>query len=170
MAAEMSVPESDLGLVRVGRVAAFKLNAFPTTTFEGAVERIGTQTRGRCRRAVFSGARGVRKRRRPRPGWHGGPGTNSRRGWMVSERVVSIGICLVARSVQLVVARNLDLAALRDEHDQTADTFLSYCDASYAVLVGCADTPPLRLRTRAARVPRAGTRQPKPPGLQIRHG
>jgi multidrug resistance efflux pump len=44
MAAEMSVPETDLGLVRLGKNVALKLNAFPTQTFEGAVERIGEQT------------------------------------------------------------------------------------------------------------------------------
>jgi RND family efflux transporter MFP subunit len=45
MAAEMSVPESDLGLLRVGRSVALKLNAFPTDTFTGTLERIGAQTR-----------------------------------------------------------------------------------------------------------------------------
>jgi RND family efflux transporter MFP subunit len=44
MAAEMSVPENDLGLVRAGKPAALKLNAFPTTTFQGTVERIGAKT------------------------------------------------------------------------------------------------------------------------------
>ncbi len=43
MAAEMSVAESDLGLVRTGERVALKLNAFPTATFEGTVERIGAQ-------------------------------------------------------------------------------------------------------------------------------
>ena len=45
MALEMSVPESDLGLLRQGKNVALKLNAFPTKTFEGTVERIGAQTR-----------------------------------------------------------------------------------------------------------------------------
>jgi RND family efflux transporter MFP subunit len=45
MAAEISVPESDLGLVRPGRTAALKFNAFPTITFAGTIERIGTETR-----------------------------------------------------------------------------------------------------------------------------
>lgn len=44
MAAEMSVEESDLGLVRQGRTVALKLNAFPTVTFRGTVERLGAQT------------------------------------------------------------------------------------------------------------------------------
>ena len=44
MAAEMSVEESDLGLVRQGKKVALKLNAFPTETFQGTVERIGAQT------------------------------------------------------------------------------------------------------------------------------
>jgi RND family efflux transporter MFP subunit len=44
MAAEMSVGESDLGLVRQGKKVALKLNAYPTETFEGTVERIGAQT------------------------------------------------------------------------------------------------------------------------------
>jgi RND family efflux transporter MFP subunit len=45
MALEMSVPESDLGLLRVGKNVSLKLNAFPTSTFRGTVERIGAQTR-----------------------------------------------------------------------------------------------------------------------------
>jgi len=45
MATEMSVPETDLGLLRLGRRVALKLNAFPTTTFSGTLERIGAQTR-----------------------------------------------------------------------------------------------------------------------------
>jgi membrane fusion protein (multidrug efflux system) len=44
MAAEMSVPETDLPLVHPGKEVALKLNAFPTTTFRGTVERIGAQT------------------------------------------------------------------------------------------------------------------------------
>jgi hypothetical protein len=45
MAAEISVAETDLSLVRLGKNVALKLNAFPTMTFEGSVERIGAQTR-----------------------------------------------------------------------------------------------------------------------------
>jgi RND family efflux transporter MFP subunit len=45
MALEMSVPESDLALLKPGKNVALKLNAFPTKTFEGTVERIGAQTR-----------------------------------------------------------------------------------------------------------------------------
>ena len=44
MAAEMSVPETDLALVRPGKEVALKLNAFPTATFFGTVDRIGAQT------------------------------------------------------------------------------------------------------------------------------
>lgn len=53
MAAEMSVPESDLGLVRPGRNATLKLNAFPTFTFEGTVERIGAQTKSDAGQQYF---------------------------------------------------------------------------------------------------------------------
>jgi RND family efflux transporter MFP subunit len=44
MAAEMSVPEGDLALVQPGKKVALKLNAYPTTTFDGEVDRIGAQT------------------------------------------------------------------------------------------------------------------------------
>jgi RND family efflux transporter MFP subunit len=44
MAAEMSVPENDLGLVQPGKKVLVKLNAYPTTTFGGEVDRIGAQT------------------------------------------------------------------------------------------------------------------------------
>jgi GAF domain-containing protein len=45
MAAEMSVPETDLPLLRSGNHVALKLNAYPATTFHGVVERIGAQTK-----------------------------------------------------------------------------------------------------------------------------
>jgi GAF domain-containing protein/biotin carboxyl carrier protein len=45
MAAEMSVPETDLPLIRAGNFASLKLNAFPSTTFRGVVERIGAQSK-----------------------------------------------------------------------------------------------------------------------------
>jgi len=53
MAAEMSVPEDDLGLVRPGRSVALKFNAFPTATFEGTVERIGAQTKSDAGQQYF---------------------------------------------------------------------------------------------------------------------
>jgi len=65
MAIEMSVPETDLGLVRTGRAVALKLNAFPTSTFTGIVERIGEQTRAEAGeqyflvRAVFNNSEGL---------------------------------------------------------------------------------------------------------------
>jgi RND family efflux transporter MFP subunit len=46
MAIELSVPETDLGLVKPGAVTALKLNAFPTVTFHGAVDRLGASTHG----------------------------------------------------------------------------------------------------------------------------
>lgn len=45
MAAEMSIPETDLPLLRPGSHVALKLNAYPSTTFAGAVEQIGAQTK-----------------------------------------------------------------------------------------------------------------------------
>jgi len=45
LAAEMSVPETDLGLVEPGDRVALKFNARPMTTFVGTVDRIGAQTR-----------------------------------------------------------------------------------------------------------------------------
>ncbi|MGB0036067.1 MAG: efflux RND transporter periplasmic adaptor subunit [Candidatus Acidiferrales bacterium] len=53
MAAEMSVPETDLGLVRPGKNVDLKLNAFPTKTFEGTVERIGAQTHSEAGEQYF---------------------------------------------------------------------------------------------------------------------
>jgi hypothetical protein len=84
MAIEMSVPETDLGLVRTGRAVALKLNAFPTSTFTGIVERIGEQTRAEAGeqyflvRAVFNNSEGLardgmvgRARIRAGGGWFG---------------------------------------------------------------------------------------------------
>ena len=65
MAAEMSVPEMDLELVRPGNTVAMKLNAFPTDTFHGTVERLGAQTQAVegdqyfLVRAVFNNPRGM---------------------------------------------------------------------------------------------------------------
>ena len=65
MATEMSVPEADFGLVRTGKPVALKLNAFPTATFAGTVERIGEQTRAEAGeqyflvRAVFDNSEGL---------------------------------------------------------------------------------------------------------------
>jgi multidrug resistance efflux pump len=46
MAIELSVPETDLSLVKPGAATALKLNAFPTVTFHGAVDRMGASTHG----------------------------------------------------------------------------------------------------------------------------
>jgi RND family efflux transporter MFP subunit len=45
MAAELSIPETDLPLLRPGDRIALKLNAYPSTTFRGIVDQIGAQTK-----------------------------------------------------------------------------------------------------------------------------
>ena len=85
MAAEMSVPETDLSLVRPGENVSLKLNAFPTTTFEGTVDRIGAQTRTDSGdqyflvRAIFENAGG-----KARNGMVGRVRIRSRGGWFDS--------------------------------------------------------------------------------------
>ena len=65
MAAEMSVPENDLALVQPGKKVVVKLNAYPTTTFDGEVDRIGAQTQADAGdqyfvvRAVFPNRNGL---------------------------------------------------------------------------------------------------------------
>jgi RND family efflux transporter MFP subunit len=65
MAAEMSVPENDLALVQPGKKVVLKLNAYPTTTFEGEVDRIGAQTKAEAGdqyfivRAIFANRDGL---------------------------------------------------------------------------------------------------------------
>ena len=65
MAAEMSVPENDLALVQPGKKIVLKLNAYPTTTFDGTVDRIGAQTRAEAGdqyfivRAIFANRDGL---------------------------------------------------------------------------------------------------------------
>lgn len=44
MAVEMNVPETDLPLLRAGSPVSLKLNALPTMTIQGRVERIGAKT------------------------------------------------------------------------------------------------------------------------------
>jgi RND family efflux transporter MFP subunit len=65
MAAEMSVPENDLALVQPGKKVVLKLNAYPTTTFDGEVDRIGAQTKAEAGdqyfivRAIFANPNGL---------------------------------------------------------------------------------------------------------------
>jgi len=86
MAAEMSVPEVDLGLVRAGRGVALKLNAYPTATFAGTVQRIGAETRAEAGeqyflvRAIFDNSEG-----RARDGMVGRARIRAAGGWFGSE-------------------------------------------------------------------------------------
>lgn len=86
MAAEMSVEESDLGLVRQNKQVALKLNAFPTETFEGTVERIGAQTHSQSGdqyflvRAIFKNTEGL-----ARTGMVGRGRIRAGGGWFQSE-------------------------------------------------------------------------------------
>lgn len=85
MAAEMSVAESDLGLVQTGETVSLKLNAFPTRTFEGRVDRVGTQAHAESGeqyfliRAVFENPGG-----RARDGMVGRARVQARGGWFHS--------------------------------------------------------------------------------------
>jgi RND family efflux transporter MFP subunit len=85
MAAEMSVPEGDLELVRPGKNVTLKLNAFPTTTFEGTVERIGAQTQASAGdqyfivRTIFENPQGL-----ARTGMVGRARIHARGGWFQS--------------------------------------------------------------------------------------
>ena len=53
MAAELSVAEPDLPLVRPGGIVVLKLNSFPTRTLHGTVERIGAQSRSDSNEQYF---------------------------------------------------------------------------------------------------------------------
>lgn len=53
VAAQLSVPEPDLALVQPGREVALKLNAFPTLTLHGKVERLGAQSRSESNESYF---------------------------------------------------------------------------------------------------------------------
>jgi GAF domain-containing protein len=65
MAAELNVPESDVALIHPGTEVAVKLNAFPTNTFRGKIDRIGAQTTATegeqffVVRAIFDNPRGL---------------------------------------------------------------------------------------------------------------
>lgn len=82
VAAELSVLEPDLSLVSPGEVVALKLNAFPTRTLRGNIERVGAQSRSESNeqyflvRAIFPNPGGLvkdgmvgRARIRSRGGW-----------------------------------------------------------------------------------------------------
>jgi GAF domain-containing protein/multidrug resistance efflux pump len=82
VAAELSVPEPELPLIAPGETVALKLNAFPTLTLHGTVERVGAQSRSESNepyflaRAVFPNPGGMvkdgmvgRARARSSGGW-----------------------------------------------------------------------------------------------------
>jgi RND family efflux transporter MFP subunit len=84
MAVDMNVPETDLTLVQPGKTISLKLNAFPTTTFDGTVNRIGARSLAFegdeyfVVRAIFENPGGLardgmagRARIRARGGWFG---------------------------------------------------------------------------------------------------
>lgn len=84
MAVDMNVPETDLTLVQPGKTISLKLNAFPTTTFDGTVNRIGARSLAFegdeyfVVRAIFDNPKGLardgmagRARIRARGGWFG---------------------------------------------------------------------------------------------------
>jgi RND family efflux transporter MFP subunit len=67
MAVDMNVPETDMALIRQGDHVALKLNAFPTETFDGIVDRVGARSEpveGEqffVVRAVFENTQGLAK-------------------------------------------------------------------------------------------------------------
>jgi hypothetical protein len=75
-----------LGLLQPGRSVALKLNAFPTTTFSGTLNRIGAQTRAEAGEqyflvhAIFNNQRGL-----ARDGMVGRARIQARGGWLGSE-------------------------------------------------------------------------------------
>lgn len=85
VAAEMSVAETDLGLVQTGKNVSLKLNAYPTETFQGTVERIGTQAQAEegeqyfLVRAIFNNPGG-----RAREGMAGRARVRASGGWFQS--------------------------------------------------------------------------------------
>ena len=85
MAAEMSVPETDLPLLAAGNDVALKLNAFPTTTFKGTIDRIGAETKSQAGdqyflvRAIFDNSGG-----RARDGMVGRARVRADGGWFRS--------------------------------------------------------------------------------------
>jgi hypothetical protein len=87
MAVDMNVPETDINLIKPESSAvAIKLNSFPTTTFDGKVERVSAQTVTEegdqffVVRAVFDNPGG-----RARDGMAGRAKINAVGGWFGSE-------------------------------------------------------------------------------------
>jgi GAF domain-containing protein/multidrug resistance efflux pump len=105
MAAEMSVPESDLALIRTGKHVAIKLNAFPTDTFEGNVERLGTQTQTEAGeqyflvRAVFQNPGG-----RARTGMVGRARISAGGGWFESG-LYPVGYVMLRSPARMIWAK-----------------------------------------------------------------
>ena len=114
MAAEMSVPETDLELVRPGNSVALKLNAFPTATFHGTRRTHRRANPRRRRRAIFPRPRRLRESpgHAPATAWSdaragftpAADGSNS--GWY------PVGYTLFRRSVPLALGESLELVAM----------------------------------------------------------
>jgi RND family efflux transporter MFP subunit len=85
MAAELTVPETDISLLRPGAHTAIKLNTYPTQVFDGRVERLSAQVREAegeqffVVRAVFANPSGL-----ARPGMAGRAKISASGGWFES--------------------------------------------------------------------------------------
>ena len=114
MAAEMSVPETDLALVRPGKDVALKLNAFPTATFLGSCRSYRRSNSFRCRRTILFSPRALLEFRWACSRRHGRPGSHPRvrRRSMVWQRMVSDRLRAVSRSVSLDLAEGVELASV----------------------------------------------------------
>ena len=115
MAVDMNVVETDLALVRQGEHVALKLNAFPTETFDGIVDRVGARSapvEGEqffVVRAVFENSR------KSGEGRDGRARQNSFGRRMVWNGMVSGGLCAPAFSGAMDLGEIVGLAAVSIE-------------------------------------------------------
>jgi hypothetical protein len=112
LAVEMNVPETDISLIRTGAPVALKLNAFPTLTIRGTVERVSPQTVSAEGEQFF-----VTRALFPNPdvkardGMAGQAKITSAGGW-VPQRVVSGGLRAAARPHGMGMAEGLGVATV----------------------------------------------------------
>ena len=144
MAIEMSVPETDLGLVKPGANTALKLNAFPNCDVSRRGGPAGRPTHAEAGdqyflvRSTFENT-GVRAR-----SGMVGPGSCVRGRWMVRQRLVSGGVCDFAAAVSLGLGESLGAVTLKHHalmHRRTSLLAMAAVTLCVAIgLAGCGDS------------------------------
>ena len=115
MAVDMNVVETDLALVRQGEHVALKLNAFPTDTFDGIVDRVGARSAPVEGEQFFVVRAVFRELTQSGEGRNGRTRQNSCSRRLVRNGMVSGWLCAPPFSGPLDLGKSVGLAAVSIE-------------------------------------------------------